>query len=165
MVWPDSYSFAFFPASAVANTPADWELRRRNVSLLYVRENSTQVLRGGIARIPTTPRGAAPCFSRSRVGPVTLCYVALFYLSRRRSVCTILNRHFPRVADTLRLSTMGFGFDIFRRLDDGNPLWVAQADTLEEARRRLDAIRRISPGTYFVRDASTGEPVASDLEE
>jgi hypothetical protein len=59
---------------------------------------------------------------------------------------------------------MSFGFDIFRRLDDGSPLWVAQADSLDDARRQLDAIRKISPGKYFVRDAFTGQPVWSDAE-
>ena len=57
---------------------------------------------------------------------------------------------------------MSFGFDIFRRLDDGKPLWIAQADTLEVARRRLDALRKLNPGSYFIHDASTGQPVGSD---
>lgn len=61
------------------------------------------------------------------------------------------------------LPAMGFGFDIFRRLDDGSPLWVAQADTLDDARSRLDAIRKLSPGRYFVRDASTGKHVWPDV--
>jgi hypothetical protein len=60
---------------------------------------------------------------------------------------------------------MGLGFDIFRRLDDGHPLWIAQADNLEDARRKLEAIRRINPGNYFVHDASTGRPVSTDADE
>jgi hypothetical protein len=60
---------------------------------------------------------------------------------------------------------MGFGFDIFRRLEDGSPLWVAQADTLNDALRQLDAIRRIHPGSYFVRDASTGKPAGPDVDD
>lgn len=59
---------------------------------------------------------------------------------------------------------MGFGFDIFRRLDDGSPLWVAQADTLDDARRQLEAICKTRPGEYFVRDASTGDPVLPDAD-
>jgi len=59
---------------------------------------------------------------------------------------------------------MGLGFDIFRRLDDGSPLWVAQAETLDDARRQLDALRGISPGEYFVRDASTGQHIRADVE-
>ena len=49
---------------------------------------------------------------------------------------------------------MGFGFDIFRRLDDGSPLWVAQAHTVDDAHRQV--VRKMSPGEYFVRDAATG---------
>jgi hypothetical protein len=60
---------------------------------------------------------------------------------------------------------MSFGFDIFRRLDDGSPLWVAQADNLDDARRQLDVIRKINPGKYFVRDAATGHPVGSDADD
>ena len=29
---------------------------------------------------------------------------------------------------------MGLGYDIFRELSDGNPLWIAQAATLKESR-------------------------------
>ena len=60
---------------------------------------------------------------------------------------------------------MPLGFDIFRRLDDDSPLWVAQADTFDDAMRRLHAIRSISPGKYFVRDASTGKPVGPDVDD
>ena len=59
---------------------------------------------------------------------------------------------------------MGLGFDIFRRLDDGTPLWIAQADTFDDAKRQLDAIRQKKPGHYFVHDASTGELVGSDID-
>jgi hypothetical protein len=51
---------------------------------------------------------------------------------------------------------MKLGFDIFRRLDDGSPLWVAQAA------RRLDSLRKFSPGHYFLRDAETGQFVTTD---
>jgi hypothetical protein len=40
---------------------------------------------------------------------------------------------------------MGFGFDIFRRLDDRSPLWVAQAETLDDARHRLESFAASIP--------------------
>lgn len=55
---------------------------------------------------------------------------------------------------------MGLGYDIFKQLDDGNPYWLAQADTLAEAREKLEALFRDKPADYFVRDASTGEVVS-----
>jgi hypothetical protein len=59
---------------------------------------------------------------------------------------------------------MKLGFDIFRPLDDGSPLWVAQAATLAEAARRLDSLREFSPGHYFLRDAETGQFVTTDTD-
>ena len=56
---------------------------------------------------------------------------------------------------------MKLGFDIFRRLDDGSPLWIAQANSIAEARSRLAALRLHSPGPYFVRDAETGLSIAA----
>jgi hypothetical protein len=56
---------------------------------------------------------------------------------------------------------MGLGYDIFKKLDDGSPLWVMQAATLDEAKRHLESLARTGPGQFFVRDASTGE-VLSD---
>lgn len=58
---------------------------------------------------------------------------------------------------------MKLGFDIFRRLDDGTPLWVAQVNSLVEARAKLTALRQFSPGNYFVRDAETGQSFEADL--
>jgi hypothetical protein len=57
---------------------------------------------------------------------------------------------------------MILGFDIFRHLNDGSPLWIAQADTLDDARKQLDAIRQLTPGSYFIRDASTGQAVLGE---
>jgi hypothetical protein len=55
---------------------------------------------------------------------------------------------------------MRLGFDIFRRLDDGSPLWVAHVRSIPEAQARLEALRQYSPGHYFVRDAETGQYIA-----
>jgi hypothetical protein len=54
---------------------------------------------------------------------------------------------------------MNLGFDIFRTLDDGTPLWIKQVATLEEGRKSLDALISTAPAEYFIRDASTGEIV------
>ena len=60
---------------------------------------------------------------------------------------------------------MRLGFDIFRRLDDGSPLWVAQVSSVAEVHARLEALLRCSPGPYFVRDAETGQCIAADARE
>ena len=60
---------------------------------------------------------------------------------------------------------MKLGFDIFRRLDDGSPQWVAQANSIAEAHARLTALRQFSPGHYFVRDAETGQSIGAELGE
>ncbi len=52
---------------------------------------------------------------------------------------------------------MDLGFDIFRTLDDGAPVWIKQVTTLDEGRIQLEALISASPGEYFIRDASTGE--------
>ncbi len=54
---------------------------------------------------------------------------------------------------------MNFGFDIFRTLDDGTPLWIRQVASLEDGRKCLDELISSAPAEYFVRDASTGEIV------
>lgn len=52
---------------------------------------------------------------------------------------------------------MDLGFDIFRTLEDGTPLWIQQAPTLDEGKQYLQALIGAAPGEYFIRDASTGE--------
>jgi hypothetical protein len=60
---------------------------------------------------------------------------------------------------------MKLGFDIFRRFDDGSPLWVTQVNSLAEARTKVEALRQRSPGQYFVRDAETGQSIPADGHE
>lgn len=55
---------------------------------------------------------------------------------------------------------MSLGYDIFRELGDGDPLWIAQATTLKEAQEKLDVLARTVPAKYFVRDANSAEIVA-----
>jgi hypothetical protein len=55
------------------------------------------------------------------------------------------------------------GYDIFKKVEDGSAIWLGDAATLEEAKRKLDAFRAAKPGAYFVRDAATGEIVSRQL--
>jgi hypothetical protein len=54
---------------------------------------------------------------------------------------------------------MDLGFDIFRTLDDGTPLWIKQVTTLDDGKKHLDALLSALPAEYFIRDASRGEIV------
>ncbi len=55
---------------------------------------------------------------------------------------------------------MGLGYDIFKRLNDGEAIWVGCADTVEGAKGRITALAPEKPGYYFVRCATTGNIVA-----
>jgi hypothetical protein len=55
---------------------------------------------------------------------------------------------------------MNLGFDIFRELGDGSPLWVTHAPTLKEAKDKLDTLARTLPAEYFIRDATNAKIVA-----
>ena len=55
---------------------------------------------------------------------------------------------------------MGLGYDIFRELSDGKPLWIAQATTLQEAQEKLETLARTVPAKYFIRDAASAKIVA-----
>jgi hypothetical protein len=52
---------------------------------------------------------------------------------------------------------MGLGYDIFRKLRDGSPIWIMQAATLEDAKKGVQALLAAGPADYFIRDASSGE--------
>jgi hypothetical protein len=52
---------------------------------------------------------------------------------------------------------MKLGYDIFRQLEDGSPIWIAQVGSLGEAKKKLDLLSHSSPGQYFVRDAENGK--------
>jgi hypothetical protein len=54
---------------------------------------------------------------------------------------------------------MGLGYDIFKKLDDGSPLWIMQVGVLDDAKKKLEALVSAKPAEYFIRDASTGEVV------
>ena len=41
-------------------------------------------------------------------------------------------------------------FDIFKRLSDGDPLWVVAIQGLEQATEQTNRLASIEPGEYFV---------------
>jgi hypothetical protein len=45
---------------------------------------------------------------------------------------------------------LGTTFDIFKRLSDGDPLWVAAIEGLEQAKKQTNRLAGIEPGEYFV---------------
>ncbi|MGB8541652.1 MAG: hypothetical protein WCD49_08450 [Candidatus Acidiferrales bacterium] len=51
---------------------------------------------------------------------------------------------------------MILGFDVFRKLDDGHPLWIAEFASLEEAKTNLHILASKVRAEYFIRDATTG---------
>jgi len=55
---------------------------------------------------------------------------------------------------------MDLGYDIFRELGDGSPLWVTHAPSLKEAKDKLDTLARTLPAEYFIRDATNAKIVA-----
>lgn len=55
------------------------------------------------------------------------------------------------------------GYDIFKKMEDGSAIWLGDAATLAEAKRKLDVLCAAKPGAYFVRDAATGEIVNRQL--
>jgi len=51
-------------------------------------------------------------------------------------------------------------FDIFKKLPDGQPLWVRAVECLEEAKRQLTQMALASPGDYFIYNTRSGEVIA-----
>jgi hypothetical protein len=52
---------------------------------------------------------------------------------------------------------MSLGYDIFRQLGDGSPLWIAHVKTIGEAKVKLSTLQQSNPGEYFLRNAGSGE--------
>ena len=57
---------------------------------------------------------------------------------------------------------MKLGYDIFQRLDDGSPLWIANVQTRAQALQSVIALRSSASARYFVRDAETGVVINDD---
>jgi hypothetical protein len=53
------------------------------------------------------------------------------------------------------------GFDIFKQLDDGSPIWVHNVQTRAQAEREMASLLRSVPARYFVRDAETGAVITN----
>ena len=56
---------------------------------------------------------------------------------------------------------MGFGYDIFKKLRDGSPIWIMQGTTLEDARNHVKALLSAECAEYLIRNAATGEVLTS----
>jgi hypothetical protein len=47
-------------------------------------------------------------------------------------------------------------FDIFKRLQNGRPLWITAVPGIDEARARVDRLEAIAPGEYFIYSQTKG---------
>jgi hypothetical protein len=47
-------------------------------------------------------------------------------------------------------------YDIFKRRDDGYPLWITAVETLEEDRERTTSYALVVPGEYFIYSQGEG---------
>lgn len=47
-------------------------------------------------------------------------------------------------------------FDIFKKLPDGQPIWVKAVEGFEEAKRQIIAMASTAPGDYFIYDTRNG---------
>jgi hypothetical protein len=56
---------------------------------------------------------------------------------------------------------MKLGYDIFRLLDDGSPIWIAHVQTRAQAEQKVVSLRRSIPAQYFLRDAETGAMITT----
>ena len=63
--------------------------------------------------------------------------------------------HFAKEVETVSAK-----FDIFRRLPDGNPMWIKAVESLEEARRQLVQMSEKDPGEYFIFNTMNGQVLA-----
>ena len=57
---------------------------------------------------------------------------------------------------------MKLGYDIFRQLDDGSPIWIANVPTRAQAQQQMAILRSSTPSRYFVFYAEAG--VITDSE-
>lgn len=53
-------------------------------------------------------------------------------------------------------------FDIFKKLPDGNPIWVKAVIGLEEAKRQLEQMTKTTPGAeFFIYNTRNGQVIAA----
>jgi hypothetical protein len=63
------------------------------------------------------------------------------------------------------VDAMNEKFDIFKRLPDGNPLWVRAVEGLVEAKKQLAQIAEVAPGEYFLYESPTGKIIPFSLSK
>ena len=56
-------------------------------------------------------------------------------------------------------------FDILRVLQDGAPLWMEAAQTLEEAKARVQQLAATQPGSYVIFSQKTGNRILITPED
>jgi len=56
---------------------------------------------------------------------------------------------------------MDVKFDIFKKLPDGQPIWIKAVEGLDEAKRQLDHLTANSPGDYFIYNTRNGRVIAA----
>ncbi|MGA7916922.1 MAG: hypothetical protein WCA00_16930 [Candidatus Acidiferrales bacterium] len=47
-------------------------------------------------------------------------------------------------------------FDIFKRLPDGNFVWISETQSLDTAKACVERLQKIVPGTYLIHSPSEG---------
>ncbi len=52
-------------------------------------------------------------------------------------------------------------FDLFRKLPDGQPIWIRAVEGLEEAKRQLSQMAETYPGDYFIYNSRNGQVIAA----
>lgn len=55
--------------------------------------------------------------------------------------------------------SVSFKLDIFRKLPDGQLLWVKAVENLDEATAQLRELAQINPGEYFIYDSFRGRRI------
>jgi hypothetical protein len=71
---------------------------------------------------------------------------------------------YPRETRTLGEATMiGTTLDIFRKLPDGQPMWIKAVEGLNEANRQVSELAKLSPGDYFIFDTRTSRVIVESL--
>jgi hypothetical protein len=56
--------------------------------------------------------------------------------------------------------TMTDKFDIFKKLPDGQPMWVRAVEGLTEAKEHIDELTRSEPGEYFLYNSPSGKIIS-----
>jgi hypothetical protein len=55
---------------------------------------------------------------------------------------------------------VGAKFDIFKKLPDGQPIWIKAVEGLEEAKRQVTQLATTCPGDYFIFNTRNNRVVA-----